>query len=104
MMNIRNTIYVATGPVGARGPQGPAGPDYSVSAPVSPTDNKGLIVDTTSGVINLEFADSTHNGILSTTVQTIAGLKTFPDTINSTVSGVEPVITKNGTRFIHDYG
>lgn len=58
------------------------GTNYTTIAPTAGTvANDGLVIDNPLNTINLEFADATHNGILSTSVQQIAGRKVFNDAI-----------------------
>lgn len=47
----------------------------TIGSPAAATDNNGATI--TGGTLNMEFADATHNGILSTTSQTISGSKTL---------------------------
>ena len=72
-----------TGPTGANGANGSTGPtgsaasNYTATAAVAATDNNGIIINNTTHQIKLEFADATHNGIVSTTTQDFNGVKIF---------------------------
>mgnify|MGYP001568836308 CR=1 FL=1 len=58
------------------------GTNYTALNPTAGTAaNDGLLINNPASTINLEFADETHNGILSTTIQQIAGRKVFNDSI-----------------------
>ncbi len=63
------------------------GTNYTAIAPTAATDNNGIIIDNATSEINLEFADATHNGIVSTVAQTFTGTKTFATAVNT------PIIT-----------
>ncbi len=73
----------STGQLGTVG----QGANYSASAPTAATDNNGIIINNPTNQINLEFADATHNGIVSTVAQTFTGTKTFATAVNT------PIIT-----------
>lgn len=79
---------------------GSTGGSYNVIAPASPTDNNGIKI--TGSNIGCEYADLTHNGILSTGTQSIGGTKTFS---NARVSGelrsnnIREYTTDNGISF-----
>lgn len=51
----------------------------SVGTPIAATDNNGVTVS--SNTLKCEYADATHPGIVSTTTQSIAGVKTFSNAI-----------------------
>jgi hypothetical protein len=51
----------------------------SVGTPIAATDNNGVTVS--SNTLKCEYADATHNGIVSTSGQTFAGTKTFSDVV-----------------------
>lgn len=70
------TGAIGTGPTGLTGPTGPT---LSVTGPIAAIDNNGAII--TNGQLQLEFADGTHNGIVSTTGQFFSGVKSFNDSI-----------------------
>lgn len=54
------------------------GTNYITIDPTSSTvNNDGIFIDNSLNQINLEFADGTHNGIVSTGAQTFGGPKTF---------------------------
>ncbi len=57
------------------------GSGYTTDTPTAATDANGIIVDNTTGQINLEIADATHAGITTTAAQTFAGNKTFNNDI-----------------------
>jgi hypothetical protein len=57
----------------------------SVAAPIPPVDSNGAKI--TAGVLQLEFADQTHPGIMSAAPQDFGGEKTFHADVNI----VEPV-------------
>jgi hypothetical protein len=50
---------------------------YSAGAPTGATDQNGILIDNVDLMINLEFADATHNGIVSATGQQFGGFKEF---------------------------
>lgn len=90
---------------------GGGGTNYTSLPPIPPTDNNAIVIDNGANTIKLEFADGTHNGIVSTVTQSYAGDKTFNDNVNvlgnfdmvnSTVT--DGVFTKAGTRFLHNFG
>lgn len=56
----------------------------SIGAPIAAIDNNALAIQ--FGALVAEYADETHNGILSTAPQTIAGAKTFTD--NMVINGI----------------
>lgn len=66
-----------TGPTGLDGVTGPTGAAgvFVAAAPTVATDQNGIIITPTT--LNLEFADSTHNGIVSTSLQAFNGTKQF---------------------------
>lgn len=72
-----------TGPTGFTGNTGSTGPpgSFVAIAPIAATDNNGIIITPTT--IGLEYADATHNGIVSTAPQSFAGSKSFIDGINT---------------------
>ena len=76
----------STGQLGTVG----EGVNYTAIAPIAATDNNGIIINNSTSQINLEFADATHNGIVSTTNQTFTGTKTFATAVNT------PIITSVG--------
>jgi hypothetical protein len=53
----------------------------SVSSPIAAIDNNGLSYS--GGVLRNEFADATHNGIISTVNQNIGGEKFFADLLTA---------------------
>lgn len=59
----------------------------AIGAPITATDNNGLVLAT--NILKAEFADATHNGIVSTAAQSFAGVKTFLNSIFCTA--VDPV-------------
>jgi len=61
------------------------GADLIIQAPIAATDNNGITVNNTTHVIKMEFADATHEGIMSIADQTFGGTKHFPTGIS--VSG-----------------
>jgi hypothetical protein len=85
----------ATGLTGQTGIQGPTGQmgvasntgstgqagQYTATAPITATDSNGIIVNNSGDTLGLEFVDLTHNGIVSTVAQNMAGPKTFQDGI-----------------------
>jgi hypothetical protein len=82
----------STGIPGQTGQTGQAG-QYTATAPIAATDNNGIIVNNGGGTLGLEFADTTHNGIVSTTGQSYAGVKFFTNgiqlnTVQSASDGV----------------
>ena len=65
------------------------GTNYTTIAPTAGTvANDGLVINNSLKQINLEFADGTHNGIMSTVAQNLAGTKIFNNGIR--VSNVTP--------------
>lgn len=50
---------------------------YAVALPTASVDNNAILVSNGTGTIQMEYADGTHPGILSTAAQTISGAKTF---------------------------
>lgn len=67
----------------------------TVIAPTSATDQNGAIISALN--LNMEFADGTHNGIISAGTQTIGGTKTFAGGIVSpTLTGVTTI---NGNQY-----
>ena len=72
------TLYYAGGnvwkPVSSGGGSGGI---YDAIAPTLASDNNGVIIDNVLNQIHMEFADATHNGIVSTVAQTFGGTKTF---------------------------
>jgi len=52
----------------------------SVGAPIAPVDNNAAKI--TAGILQMEIADQTHNGIMSTAPQDFGGEKTFHANIN----------------------
>lgn len=72
------------------------GTQYTASAPVVASDANALIINNSLNTIEMENADATHPGIVSTAAQTFAGLKTFGNGINSTV-GTFSVAIATGT-------
>lgn len=95
---IRNPLPVAGTPIGLAISEEDGivgtysiGPPGSISlAPVgsSPNDNAATI---TGSILNLQPADATHPGVVSTTAQTLAGDKTFQDDVS-----VDGTTTLNG--------
>lgn len=76
-------------------------------AATAPNEGANITISGNTNTLRLEFTDATHNGILSTTTQTIAGNKTFNnniDFVNATSTATVGLITKNGTQFIHNLG
>lgn len=53
----------------------------TVSDPIAATDNNGLTY--AGGILQTEFADATHNGIVSTVNQNIAGEKFFAEILTA---------------------
>ncbi len=76
--------------------------DYTILAPITATDSNGILLYNDN--LQLQYADATHPGLVSTSAQTFAGTKTF-DVINlpNTTSSVG-IINQNGSRFIHSKG
>lgn len=66
-----------------------------VDVPIAPTDNNGLVFNGTA--LQTEFADATHNGILSTAAQSIAGEKTLLGGIKT--NSLKPGISGNFISF-----
>lgn len=74
--------------------------NINVGNPIAPIDNNGMV--SSSGTTKLEFADSTHNGILSATTQTIGGNKEFTGNVQvdqqlTVNSASNQIVTNNGT-------
>lgn len=88
----------ATGPIGPTGQTGATGATgasayYTSELPlavISPADNDGIKIDNLTNIIQLQYADGISRGVLSNTTQSIGGLKTF-------VNGLEtPTIGNTG--------
>jgi hypothetical protein len=52
---------------------------HNVLAPIAATDDNGIIFNDGLDTVRLEFADATHNGIVSHAAQTYGGTKSFAD-------------------------
>lgn len=100
----------ATGATGLMGATGSSGLT-SIATPINALDNNALYL--TGHILQAEFADQTHNGILSTTTQNIGGDKYFYNGVNvsnsfldigQTTAGSTGLITSSGQPFIHNYG
>lgn len=62
---------------------------FNVVGPVAAVDQNGILISGTN--VQLEFADATHNGILSFGAQIIGGAKTFPNGIKvNDIDGILP--------------
>ena len=75
---------------------------YTTVPPINPIDNNAIVISNSisgTNTIGLEFADATHNGILSTVAQTIAGTKQFS---NVNITGT--LETNNISEFTTDAG
>lgn len=115
----------ATGARGATGPTGPAGSN-GVTGPTGATGAGGGIATLsaigavpnangatiTGTVINLQPANATFGGVVTTTAQPFAGVKTFNANVTLGLSLVMPasttstagVIFQGSNRFMHYYG
>jgi len=73
----------------------------AVSAPGAASDSNGATIS--NGAFALEYADGTHPGLLSTTTQTIAGLKTLnggwaiPSSVKGCFSGAADCLQDDGS-------
>lgn len=81
------------------------GADITVQAPIVATDNNGLTINNATHVAKLEYADATHNGILSTTNQNISGTKVFLNNLivgpNTPSAGVTNIFN---TYYLYNLG
>ncbi len=84
MKNIKNSMCCRS--AGSAGSDGLPGSTYFAIPPTTATDNNAIIInnDGDSSTINLEYADSTHNGIVSILGQQFTGFKEF-EYINSPI-------------------
>lgn len=70
-----------------------AGSSLSLTTFGSAPNNNGLTL--AAGVLNMEPADATHPGGVSTGAQTLAGAKTFSSTIVGSINGNAATVTTN---------
>jgi hypothetical protein len=77
------------------------GTNYTAVAPLVATDNNSFIINNSTNQIAVEFADATHNGIVSTVAQSFNGTKTFTAIVapGTNYATVAPVVAINNNGF-----
>jgi len=77
------------------------GTNYSAVAPLVATDNNSFIINNSTNQIAAEFADATHNGIVSTVAQSFNGTKTFSAIIapGTNYAAVAPIVATDNNSF-----
>jgi len=78
------------------------GTNYAVAAPIAPTDSNALIINNVLNTIELENADLTHPGIVSTAAQSFGGTKTFTAIVapGANYSTGAPVVASDANALI----